>query len=126
MLQVGVVVAFLVASALYAAPSVIATLKGRRRWLLVIALNILLGWSIVGWLLALALALDITPRRPAWTLRARKPRSKLALATGPTPRPDDPIRRDANDPPEVRDDVYAAWLDQGAAIPEQISDAKSS
>ena len=124
MLQVGVVVAFLAASALYAAPSVVAILKGRRRWLLVLAINILLGWSIVGWLLALALALDITPRRPAWTIRARKPRSTPALA--PPEQDDKLVRRDANDPPEIHEDVYASWLDQGAAIPGSSQNAKSS
>ena len=126
MLQVGVVVAFLAASALYAAPSAVAILKGRRRWLLVLAINILLGWSIVGWLLALAIALDITPRRPAWTIRARKPRSKPATAAVPTERDEIPVRRDANDPPEIREDVYASWLDQGAAIPGSSQNAKSS
>ena len=113
MLQVGVIVAFVVASAIYAAPSVIATVKRHRRWGLVVALNILLGWTIVGWLLALVIALGLAPKRPAWTKRTRKPRprSQPAAARGTS------VGKDLIDPPIVHEDVYEAWLDEGAAIP---------
>ena len=110
MLQVAVVVAFFAASAIYAAPSVIAIMKGRRRWLLVVALNLLLGWSIVGWLLALAMAVGYAPRRPAWT--KRKPRVKRASGVSNAAAPG----RALQDPPPVRDDAYADWLEQGAAL----------
>ena len=112
MLQVGVIVAFVVASAIYAAPSVIATLKRHRRWGLVVALNILLGWTIVGWLLALVIALGLAPKRPAWTKRTRKPRSRLQPAAARIAADKETI-----DPPIVHEDVYEAWLDEGAAIP---------
>ena len=122
MLQVGVFVAFFAVSAIYAAPSLIATVKGHRRWPLVVAINILLGWSIVGWLVALIMALGIVPRRPAWTKRARKPR--LAMAT--VPQRASIAAADALDPPIVSEDVYATWLDQGAALPEDAPKPASS
>ena len=115
MLQVGVVSVFVAAAAIYAAPSLIAVLRGHRRWALVIVLNILLGWTLVGWLLALAIALQIAPRRPAWMKRIQRPRARGKAVAQVAPEASG-ARGDPNDPPQIREDVYAAWLDQGAGL----------
>lgn len=109
MLQVGVVAVFLLAAALYTAPSVIAAVKGRKRWLTIVVLNILLGWTLVGWLVALVMSLDLKPRRPAWMKRTPRPRKAVKPSTAAA-------RQEMLDPPEVHEDVYAAWLEEGAGL----------
>lgn len=40
------------AAAAYFLPAIVAVLRNRRNWLAICALNTLLGWSVVGWVVA--------------------------------------------------------------------------
>lgn len=51
----------IIGAALYLAPSAVALLRRHPRKVAIIALNLLLGWSGIGWIAALAWAL-IRPR----------------------------------------------------------------
>jgi len=48
---------FVVGGALYFLPSIIAVMQHRVNMPVIIVINVLLGWSIVGWIVALVMAL---------------------------------------------------------------------
>jgi len=52
---------FLLLGVLYFLPSVIALARHHHNAPVVVVLNLLLGWSFVGWVVSLALALTATP-----------------------------------------------------------------
>lgn len=58
----------LVATALYFAPSAIAIVRGHHQVGAIIAVNAFLGWSLIGWVVALAMALSAMrqPNKPAF------------------------------------------------------------
>ena len=72
---------FLSAVLLYALPSLIAVLRPSRQWPLVVALNILLGWTIVGWSAAFMISdqVVVTATRKGFPNRLR---SDSILARG--------------------------------------------
>jgi hypothetical protein len=67
----------LVALVVYLTPSVVAFTISRKHSLPVLAINLFLGWSLVGWAVSLAMALDLLgwmtlpPKRIAGLRRAR-------------------------------------------------------
>ena len=73
---------FLVALVVYLAPSVVAFTINRRQSRAVLAINLFLGWSLVGWAVSIAMALDLLgwttlpPKRIAGSRRARHRRSR--------------------------------------------------
>jgi hypothetical protein len=72
----------LVALVVYLTPSVVAFTISRKHSLPVLAFNLFLGWSLVGWAVSLAMALDLLgwmtlpPKRIAGLRRARHRRSR--------------------------------------------------
>jgi hypothetical protein len=59
------VVLILIGIVLYFAPSIVAAARHVRNLGSVIAINLLTGWTIVGWIVALAMALRTVDRVPA-------------------------------------------------------------
>jgi hypothetical protein len=55
----------LIIIALYFAPAITAALRGKRNLVAIIALNLLLGWTVAGWIVALVWALTADPRPAA-------------------------------------------------------------
>ena len=51
----------LIASLAYLAPSVAAIIASRQRSGAVLAINLLMGWTLIGWAVSLAMALDGIP-----------------------------------------------------------------
>ena len=49
--------------ALYFIPSIIAIVKGRRNKMAIFALNILLGWTLIGWVVSLVWSLTHNPNK---------------------------------------------------------------
>jgi hypothetical protein len=72
----------LVALVVYLTLSVVAFTISRERSRAVLAINLFLGWSLVGWAVSLAMALDLVgwitlpPKRIAGLRRARHRRSR--------------------------------------------------
>jgi hypothetical protein len=64
-----VVKALLIALA-YAAPAIVAACRKHRRAERIALLNLLLGWTVLGWLVALAWALHRRQRQPRLTWKA--------------------------------------------------------
>jgi hypothetical protein len=60
---VGVVLLLLFAVAIYFLPGIIAAARHKRNTVSIFALNLFLGWSLIGWVIALvwALAQDAPP-----------------------------------------------------------------
>lgn len=48
---------------LYFLPSLIAIIKGRRNKTAIFALNILLGWTFIGWVVSLVWSLTYNPNK---------------------------------------------------------------
>src|SRR4051812_36607559 len=61
LLMFGAVVAAVIT--LYLLPSLVAAVRGAPDLGSIVAVNVLLGWSLIGWVLALALALRDRPDR---------------------------------------------------------------
>ncbi|MBE7220434.1 MAG: superinfection immunity protein [Caulobacteraceae bacterium] len=117
MVRLLVSLGFFVAAAIYAAPSVIAVLRARRHWPLVVALNVLLGWTILGWAVALAMALGLRlPRRQKRTRLRARTATAAAPAAEAADAVDAPPAREPAEPPKLHDDSYARWLDGGSAL----------
>ena len=85
----------LVALVVYLAPSVVALAVNHKRSLRVLAINLLLGWTLIAWALSLRMALDRrrstrlaghgdAPRRSA---SPATPFDRRSLASGPRKRP---------------------------------------
>ena len=79
-----VVVALLVWAALYFLPTLLARLRGVQGLAAVAVVNLLLGWTVIGWFAALVMAL-VMERRQDYELRQHAYRSWLA-AQPPTGR----------------------------------------
>lgn len=120
MVRLLVSLGFFVAAAIYAAPSVIAVLRARPRWPLVVALNVLLGWTILGWAAALAMALGLRLPRREKRIKTRARRSRIPTSSEPQAAAADaveaPPAREPVEPPKLHDDSYARWLDGGSAL----------
>lgn len=118
MIRILASVVFVVAVVGYAVPTVIAILKARRRLPLIAAIDILLGWTIVGWFIALAMSLELRLHLPKLQQKARARTAPIAfsvaqaITTAESPAPS----REYVEPPAVRDDSYAGWLENGAAL----------
>jgi hypothetical protein len=56
---------FLIGAAIYFIPSIIALLQRKRNLVAIMALNLLLGWSLIGWVVSLVWALTKDPEAPA-------------------------------------------------------------
>jgi hypothetical protein len=52
------IIVLLVLFSLYGAPAVIAGLRGHRQFGPILVINLLLGWTVVGWAVALAMAVS--------------------------------------------------------------------
>jgi hypothetical protein len=72
--------AYVGALALYLTPSIIADVRGRKNTLAVTIVNVLLGWTIIGWFAALAWARHPVSDRQL-THMARKSRRAVARTT---------------------------------------------
>ena len=118
MLLITAFIIFMLAVTAYAAPGVIAILRGHKRWLPIVTINVLFGWTIVGWVVALAMALELRLHLPKRQQKARARTASIApsvaqaigTAENPAPSPEHV------EPPAVRDDSYAGWLENGAAL----------
>ena len=53
----------------YLLPSFVAIVRGHQSWWAIVACNLLLGWTVVGWIFAFGWSL--TARQPATTVRER-------------------------------------------------------
>jgi len=60
----GLVVLILFGAILYIVPSVIALARRVRNRGAVIVINLLLGWTFIGWVVALAMAFSTVDRKP--------------------------------------------------------------
>jgi hypothetical protein len=58
------IVALAVLVAIYAAPTIVANVRGHRNKGSIIATNILLGWTFIGWCVALIWALSANAEKP--------------------------------------------------------------
>jgi hypothetical protein len=56
----------LLAVAAYWVPTLTAVLRGVRNWGSVIVVNLFLGWTLIGWVVALAMACRSRERQPAY------------------------------------------------------------
>jgi hypothetical protein len=60
--------------AVYLAPAVVAAARRRPRWPAILMLDLLVGWTVVGWVVALV-----------WALRSGKPDKIPDWQAGPPP-----------------------------------------
>ena len=58
--------------ALYFLPTIIAQARGHRNWIALAALNLLAGWTVIGWIGALVWALVRAPEPPEYSGRFRR------------------------------------------------------
>jgi hypothetical protein len=77
-------VMLLVVLALYFLPSLIAAVRSHHQQVAIVGLNLLLGWTLVGWVVALVWALTAIPRGAADPNELR-----------PCPACAEPVRREA-------------------------------
>jgi hypothetical protein len=60
--QIGFAVVMVVScTTLYLVPSIIAAVRGHRQFAALVALNTLLGWTVIGWIGTFAWSLARTP-----------------------------------------------------------------
>lgn len=90
LIAVGILVALGVLTVAYFAPSLVALRRGVPDRGSVIVLNALLGWTLVGWAVALALA---------FRSRTGRPSPPPAPAAGPTPAASTDAAVEAGSPP---------------------------
>ena len=82
--------------AVYVAPSIVALIRRPARWKLAIVINLLLGWTIVGWIVAIVLAFGSTENgsdKPTFESQLRAPgetENPLGLDGGPPATADKP------------------------------------
>jgi hypothetical protein len=96
---------FVTAAAVYLLPSAIALLWRRRSEHLILALNVLLGWTLIGWVAAFIWA--CSPKRDRRRLnKRRKAAPQPSFVAEPAPAHWDRAERD----------VYADWLERGGAL----------
>jgi ABC-type transport system involved in cytochrome c biogenesis permease component len=57
------VVILIVCAPLYLLPWLVALWRSHHQTMAIFALNLLLGWTVLGWIAALIWALTVTPRR---------------------------------------------------------------
>lgn len=64
-----------IAAVVYLIPSIVAALRGHRNLLPVMVVNVLLGWTLVGWVVAMVWSLlarpEIDVREPRYVPRRR-------------------------------------------------------
>ena len=106
-LAVTLVVVLVFAAPIYFLPSLVARFRRHPNRRLIYAINLFLGWSAIGWILALALAVFATrPGRPLSTFgtrsgpplsRLKQAEAKAAQRSPPPPAPEAsaaPAKRD--------------------------------
>lgn len=59
----GLLAGILLLIAMYWAPSLVAFGRRAQHWTIIVLLNSLLGWTIIGWLAALAWSILVKPER---------------------------------------------------------------
>jgi Superinfection immunity protein/zinc-ribbon domain len=69
---------FLVSAAFYFLPTIVAAARNKRNLLGIFLVNFLLGWSVIGWIVALVWAVstervDQTSSSQAWVAAPRRP-----------------------------------------------------
>jgi hypothetical protein len=99
----------LVALGVYVVPSVVGLITSHQKIRPVLAINLLLGWTVVGWAVSLAMALDRTklgekpPELERWQLHRRgRPaatvhESPARPCIGQAPKPSAELPRDLSD-----------------------------
>jgi len=63
--NVGGIFVLPIALALYFLPSIIAGVRDHRNGASIAVLNLFLGWTFIGWVVALVWSLSAGPRRPS-------------------------------------------------------------
>ena len=61
--DLGVIVFLLIATALYFLPTIVAVVRSHHQVGAIIVIDVLLGWTLIGWVVALAMAFSAV--RPA-------------------------------------------------------------
>ena len=113
----------LVAVALYFLPSILAKRRRHPRYESILILNFLLGWTLVGWVVALVWTLrpgsigttaPPTPERGGWRSAPGNPPN---VATESTP-PDAPVERFPDEPPRrrLRTNLIPLWPWSSAVV----------
>ena len=71
---------FLIPIALYFVPTIVASYKGAPQFASIFVVNFFLGWTIVGWVVALAWALKTEPK-PVQVIMNQTPTSTATLCS---------------------------------------------
>lgn len=98
---------FVAAAALYALPGIVALARGRHNQWVILGLNLLLGWTVIGWLVGLW-----------WACSLYAPRQKAKRSRDIFSNDNDVgvlVTSDADWDVTSADD-YAEWLDHGDGI----------
>jgi hypothetical protein len=87
LIGLGVVLISLIGLAIYFIPSLVARARGKRNWGAIFALNLLLGYTVLGWIGALVWALTAEPPARPTDLPGAVPNAtgKVALKPGAAP-----------------------------------------
>lgn len=82
-----IVLYFVILLVTYILPMIVAINRNHRNKLAISMLNILLGWSLIGWIIAMVWACtsDVAPREKVWRgLMPDKPADPMARLTSPS------------------------------------------
>lgn len=105
----GAIILLALGIALYFVPSFVASANGHRQTLAIVVLNVLLGWTLVGWVIALV-----------WAFTAERPAPVVQIAQAP---PGPPVSGHTHKDDAADIERFAKLRDDGLITQEEF-DAK--